>query len=348
MGRKVLTDIYMSTLCLELSMLLQAGITIKSGVLMMLDDETDREGKMVLQSLLERLEDDLPLSEAMRGGQYFPPYMVNMIEIGEKAGRLPETLKALAEHYERRENLWVSVKNAALYPAVLLAMMVAVVLILIVQVLPIFNDVFGRMGAQMSPFATELMQFGIWLKGAFAVVAAVVFALLMIGFLMWAIPGWREKIQRSLKSRWGDRGVFGRIASHQFVSSMALALSSGLSVEESVGLAASLNKDSKALGAKYEKCISLLEAGGKLSESLRDSGILSARDSRMLSLGDQSGMADTAMAEIARRSDRSVQDEIAAIVGRIEPTLVIITSVLIGGILLSVMLPLVGIMTSIG
>jgi type IV pilus assembly protein PilC len=68
----------------------------------------------------------------------------------------------------------------------------------------------------------------------------------------------------------------------------------------------------------------------------------------MLSLGGQSGMADAAMAEIARRSDRSVQDEISQIVSRIEPTLVIITSVIVGVILLSVMLPLMGIMTTIG
>jgi type IV pilus assembly protein PilC len=68
----------------------------------------------------------------------------------------------------------------------------------------------------------------------------------------------------------------------------------------------------------------------------------------MLSIGSRSGKADEAMAEIARRSDLDVRDNIDRIVGRIEPTLVIISSVVVGVILLSVMLPLMGIMTSIG
>jgi type IV pilus assembly protein PilC len=129
---------------------------------------------------------------------------------------------------------------------------------------------------------------------------------------------------------------------------MALSLSCGLGVEEAVDMSVSLNKDAKALNAKYAKCKELLSGGASLSDALKQSALLSARDSRMLSLGDHSGMADTAMAEIARKSDDKVQYEIAGIVSRIEPTLVIITSVIIGVILLSVMLPLISIMTALG
>ena len=348
MGRKQLTNTYMSTLCLEISMLLQAGIGVQHGVVMMLDDEPDNDGKIVLQSLLDGLEKGLNLSDAMREGRFCPSYMVNMIEIGEKTGRLADTLKALSEHYERQERLALSIKNATLYPAVLLGMMIVVVLILIVQVLPIFNDVFERMGTQMSPFAVQLLQFGAWFRGASVVIAVVAAVIFAVAFLVWVIPSVRSGIAKAFKDKWGDSGVFGRVGSSQFVSSMALAMSSGLDVEESISLAASLNSDSKVLSIKYEKCMDLLRNGSKLADALRDAELMSARDSRMLSLGDVSGMGDSAMAEIARRSDRSVQDEISSIVSRIEPTLVIITSVIVGVILLSVMLPLIGIMTSIG
>ena len=347
MARKKLTNTYMSMLCLELSMLLHAGITIDNGVSMMLDDEKDKEGRMVLQSLLDNLT-GRPLFEALRDTEYFPPYMVNMVEIGEKTGRIAETLKALSDHYERQERLAISIKNAALYPAILLGMMIVVVLILIVQVLPIFNDVFGRMGAQMSPFAMQLMQFGAWFRGASVVIAIIACVIFALGFLLWVLPGVKDSIIISIKNTWGDSGLMGRIASSQFVSSMALSMSSGLNVEDSINMSASLNSDSKALKAKYEKCRSLLESGSNLPDALRDAGILSARDSRMLSLGEHSGMADSAMSEVARRSDQMVQDEIASIVSRIEPSLVILTSVIVGIILLSVMLPLVGIMTALG
>ncbi|MCL2386595.1 MAG: type II secretion system F family protein [Defluviitaleaceae bacterium] len=347
MARKSLTNIYMSTLCLEIYMLLNSGISVRYGVEMMLDDESDKDGKIILQNLLDNLEGEVPLSEAMRKGKYFPLYMVNMIEIGEKTGRLAETLKALAEHYERQERLAVSIKNATLYPAVMLAMMIAVVLILVVQVLPIFNDVFARMGAQMSPFATRLMEFGAWFRGASVVIAVVFLVLFVVAFLAWVIPVVRGGVAGAASKLWGGKGVFGRIAASRFVSSMSLAMASGIDIEDSVNLAASLNSN-PSISRKYENCVALLRDGKSLADALKEARILSARDSRILSLGEKSGMADSAMAEIARRSDTIVQDEISNIVGKIEPTLVIVTSAIVGIILLSVMLPLMGIMTTIG
>jgi len=347
MAKRILTNAYLSAFSLEISMLIHSGITVKYGIEMMLDDESDKNGRVVLQSLLDGLADDIPLSEAMRGSGFFPAYMVQMIEIGEKTGRLTDTLKALAEHYERQERLAVAVKNAVLYPAILLAMMVAVVMILIVQVLPIFNEVFERMGAQMSPFAARLMDFGAWFRGASVVVAAVFLFVFIFAFLAWVVPFVRRGVSRFFVNKFGGRGVFGRIAATRFVSSMSLALASGIDIEESINMAASLN-DSSAITKRHRACVDLLQEGNSLADALKTANILSPRDARILSLGDKSGMADSAMAEIARRSDTQTQDEIARIVGRIEPTLVIITSVIIGIILLSVMLPLMGIMTAIG
>jgi len=346
MKNKSLTNMYISTFCLEVSMLIHSGITVKYGIEMMLDDEPDRDGKVVLQSLLEKLESDVPLSEAMKAGKFFPAYVINMIEIGEKTGRLTETLTALAQHYERQERLAISVKNAALYPAIMLAMMIVVVLILIVQVLPIFNDVFARLGAQMSPLATQLMQFGAWFRGASVVIAAVFLVIFAVAFLAWIVPKMRNGIAGAFLKSFGGKGVFGRVAASRFVSSMSLAMASGIDIEESVNLAASLNYSGTK--EKYDKCVALLREGESLADALKTAEILSARDSRILSLGEKSGMADSAMSEIARRSDNTVQDEIANIVSRIEPVLVIVTSAIVGVILLSVMLPLMGIMTTIG
>jgi len=348
MRRKNLSNTYLSTLCLEMHMLLNAGMTINHGVMVMLDDEPDKNARQVLEALQKQLDANLGLAAALRESKYFPEYMVNMVEIGEQTGRLTDTLKALSQHYERQDRLAAAVKSATLYPAILLGMMLVVVLILIVQVLPIFNDVFGRMGTQMSPLAESLMQFGVWFRGASVVIALVTVGVFLVLFLMWAIPSVRAGIAKSFKNKWGARGLFGRIASFQFISSLSLGMSSGLRTEDSIDLAASLSGGSAVLDARYKKCKDMLNAGENLADALKESGILSARDGRLLSLGDQSGMADSTIQEIARRSDNSVQDEIARVVGRIEPTLVITTSAIVGVILLSVMLPLIGIMTSIG
>ena len=125
-------------------------------------------------------------------------------------------------------------------------------------------------------------------------------------------------------------------------------MASGLEIGEAIDAAAAVSGGSKAVDKKHNKCVSLLGAGKTLSEALTGSKILSPQDGKMLTIGARSGKSDEAMAEIARRSDINARESIDRIVGRIEPTLVIITSVIVGVILFSVMLPLMGIMTSLG
>ena len=348
MKNKTLNNTYLSMLCSELAMLLDAGLTVNDSLNILKEDEPGKEGKAIMQGLIDSLESGESFSGALKGADIFPRYMVHTAEIGEKTGRLVETLNALSEYYERQVRLSVTIKNSVLYPAILLVLMIVVVLILIVQVLPIFDDVFSRLGTQMSPVARSLMEFGGWLGDASIVIAAVFAVIFVLILLAWAIPGLRKALGKAFSDRWGGRGIFGKLASSRFVFAMTLAMASGLDTAEAIEVAAGVSGGSKAVDEKHAQCMKLLDSGSTLSEALCDSGILSLQDGKMLSIGARSGKADLAMAEIARRNDLDVRDSIDRIVGRIEPTLVIISSSVVGVILLSVMLPLMGIMTAIG
>jgi len=348
MKTKTLNNTYISMFCSELAMLLDAGLTLSDSVQVIGEDESGKDAKAIMLALYDSLSMGNQLSTALKEVAVFPKYMVHMVEVGEKTGRLVETLNALSEYYERQTRLSVTIKNSVLYPAILLVLMVAVVLILIVQVLPIFNDVFSRLGTQMSPLAIRLMQFGGWL-GDTAIAIAIFFGIILIFVIVvWSVPKIREGLTKFFFNIWGNRGVFGKIASSRFVFAMTLAMASGLDTGEAINIAAAVSGGSRAVDEKHKKCVALLDSGSKLSDALCGAGILTQQDGKMLSVGSVSGKADLAMAEIARRSDIDVRDNIDRIVGRIEPTLVILSSAIVGVILLSVMLPLMGIMTSIG
>ena len=334
--------------CSELAMLLDAGLTLSDSVQVMQEDESGKEARVIMQALYDSLSLGNQFSAALKEVAVFPKYMVHMVEVGEKTGRLVQTLNAISEYYERQTRLSVTIKNSVLYPAVLLILMIVVVLILIVQVLPIFNDIFSRLGTQMDAFAIRLMQFGSWLGNAavgIAIVFCVIFALALV---MWLVPAFRKVVAQGFSNKFGSRGIFGKIASSRFVFAMTLGMASGLDTAESIGIASAVSGGSRAVDDMHKNCVSLLESGKTLSEALCGAGILSPQDGKMLSVGSVSGKADLAMSEIARRSDVDVRDSIDRIVGRVEPTLVILSSVVVGVILLSVMLPLMGIMTSIG
>jgi len=335
-------------LCSELAMLLDAGLTVYDSIQILQDDESGSDGKALMQGLIDALGIGEQFSVALKNSGRFPRYMVHMVEIGEKTGRLVQTLSALSEYYERQTRLSVTIKNSVLYPAILLILMIVVVLILIVRVLPMFNDVFSQLGTQMSPLATRLMQFGGWLGDAAVAIAAVLGLVFIIVALAAIMPGIRKGLKKFFSDRFGGRSVFGKIASSRFVFAMTLAMASGLDTAEAIDTAAAVSGGSKAINERHERCINLLDSGSTLSEALCGAGILSLQDGKMLSVGSRSGKSDIAMSEIARRSDLDVRDSIDRLVGRIEPTLVIISSVIVGVILLSVILPLMGIMTAIG
>ena len=348
MSRKLLTNNYLSMLCAELAMLLDAGLTISDSIQVLIDDEPSKDGKAVLSGLLSSLERGESFSNALKASASFPRYMVHTVEVGEQTGRVVETLTALSEYYERQMRLAVTIKNSILYPAILLVLMIVVVLVLIVQVLPIFDDVFGRLGTQMSPLAISLMRFGGWLGDASVAIAAVFAGIFLIILLTAIIPALRKSIARCLSNTFGHRGVFGKVATSRFVFAMRLATASGLDIQEAIEAASTLSGGSKAVDAKHEKCVKMLEGGSTLSDALTGSKILTPQEGKMLSIGARSGKSDEAMAEIARRSDIDARESIDRIVGRIEPTLVVLSSAVVGVILLSVMLPLMGIMTALG
>ena len=348
MKNKTLNNTYLSMFCSELAMLLDAGLTISDSIQIIQEDESGKEAKVIMQVIYDSLMMGNQFSLSLKEASVFPKYMVHMVEVGEKTGRLVQTLNALSEYYERQTRLSVTIKNSILYPAVLLILMIVVVLILIVQVLPIFNDIFSRLGTQMDPFAVRLMQFGGWLGNAAVGIALVFTAVFVLILIMWIIPSIRRGIAQAFSNKFGNRGILGKIASSRFVFAMTLGMASGLDTAESINIAAAVSGGSRAVDEKHRKCVQFLESGKTLSEALCESGILSLQDGKMLSVGSVSGKADLAMSEIARRSDINVRDSIDRIVGRVEPTLVILSSVIVGVILLSVMLPLMGIMTSIG
>ena len=83
-----------------------------------------------------------------------------MVQIGEETGTLDEVMSALGEHYEREDSIAKSIRNAVTYPMIMIGMMLVVILVLLVKVMPIFNQVFVQLGTEMTGFSGALMQIG--------------------------------------------------------------------------------------------------------------------------------------------------------------------------------------------
>ena len=329
----------LSALCLELSMLLHAGVGMGDALSLLAE-----EGDELLRSLADEVDAGVPLAVALRESGRFPVYACGLIEVGERTGRTEEALAALSRYYEGRIRLARRVRSALLYPAVMLALMLVVIGVLLVKVLPIFDDVYASLGGRLTGVAGGLLALGRWLESAMPVLW-VVLALGAVFAVAFAVSaGFREKALSLWRNGHGDKGVARLLNNARLAQAMSMGMASGLPLEEAVALSAGLME----AGAK-ERCLACqkqLEEGESLNTALRT--LLPANQCRLLELGQRSGAGDTSMEKIARDLTEESEAALDALVGRVEPALVLVCSVLVGLILLSVMLPLMHIMSAIG
>lgn len=344
---KELTAVELCAFCSQIAMILKAGISVQEGIAIMAEDSQNAGGADILETVRAHAEMGEPFRECLQAAGVFPKYMLDMVLIGEQSGRLDEVMDSLAAYYENSEAVSKSLRSAVTYPVIMIVMMVAVICILVTKVLPIFNEVFSQLGSQLSPFSQSILQFGTAMNRYSVAIVAVLAVVIIAMLVIKASPKGREWYGRMFRSFFGTRRLAEKISAGRFASAMALMLSSGLDVDQSLEMAGQL-VDDRQTRSKVSKCQEQIADGGSFADALAQAGLFSGVYARMVLVGFKTGAVDVVMRKIADSCEAEVDDQISRIISILEPTLVAVLSLIVGMILLSVMLPLMGIMSSIG
>ena len=342
-----LTDEELASFCSQMSILLHAGITPIEGIRIMLSDTKDQSGKKLLQAIIDAVNEGSSFAESLQVVGVFPDYVVNTIKLGEEAGSLDDIMSSLSAYYEREAAISDNIRSAITYPLVMIVMMFAVIIILITKVLPIFNQVFVQLGSEMTGFAASLLHFGDVLKTYSVVFIALLVVLIALYFYVSKTAHGRKVAKNCARKLHLFKGFYDGIAAGRFASGMALALSAGLDTFAGLNLVSKLLEHKKT-EKKVEICKERLLDGDNFAEALKEAAIFSNVNNRMVAVGFKTGEIDKVMTKIADEYEKKAERKINEIISVIEPTLVIILSIIVGLILLSVILPLMGIMTTIG
>ena len=277
----------------------------------------------------------------------FPPEVCAQVRCGERTGRLEETLSAMAESGESRLRLARQLRSALLYPSILFLLMLLVIGVLLIRVLPVFEEVYASLGGGMTGLAGGLLRLGEWLSAALPWLAPILAVLAALGLAFAGSQRFRETVLRRWRGgRWGDRGVSRKLQDARIAQSLSLGLRSGLSGQEALALAAP--QCAPAAGERCHRAEKLLEEGLGFAEALRQGEALPPAACTLLALGIRSGSGDTVIREIARRLTEEGENALREKAERVEPALVLAASVLVGIILLAVMLPLLRVMSALG
>ena len=345
MKKRILNNSEMALFCDQMGMIIEAGISPGDGISIMLEDTEDKDGREILKIIGDSCEKGDSFFKAVSLSEVFPKYALNMIEIGEKSGKLEEVMKSLAFHYNREKNISESIKNAVTYPFLIIMMMLAVILVLIIKVLPIFNDVFIQLGSELTGLAGKMMNIGNVIGKYAIVIVCVSAALFILCFVFTKIETGRKLLNKIMNGIAGNGKINEAVAAGRFAAAMSLTISAGLDMEDSLDMVSDLVDDSK-MKSKILKCKEIMNSGQSFSNALFKAGIFTNVYARMMLIGSKTGSTERALEDIAEGYEEQVNERINKMISVLEPTLVIILSLVVCLILMSVMLPLMAIMTT--
>ena len=265
--------------------------------------------------------------------------MINMTAAGEMSGNLEICFDRLTTHFETANALHSKVKGAVTYPIVILIVVVAVVAVLLVGVIPQFSQMFDDLGSKLPAATQMLVNLSDFLQHKWyilvIIVAAIVFGLKAFGktepgSLMYAKIGIKFPLFGNLTIK---------SAAATFSRTMATLMASGISLIDAVEQVAKMINNriirEALLDAKTQ-----IAKGVPLSKPLRDCGIFPPMLPQMTKIGEETGNIEDMMDKVADYYEMEVNDATDALTAAMEPLIIVIMGVVVGGIVMAIYSPM--------
>lgn len=330
----------------QMGMLVHSGISVSESLHILLDESTTDTDRQVLTLLTDNIEKTGSFSQACTDAECFPASVSAYLKTGEETGCLDEILTSLSEHYDREQEISDQIRNAVTYPLIMLGMMGVVIVVLLVKVLPVFRQVFLQMGMDMNGFSRGLLNAGNVIS-RYSTVFLILTALLILAVLFFCLnTRGRHMLTAFVYRLPGLRDIPVSMDYSRMTQGLSLGLRSGLSAETSLSLASEMVSHPLVLEL-LQKASALIEEGVPFSHALTESGLFAGMEGRMISVSFQSGTSDEALGRLSEKYQEKSLDLISQTISVVEPTIVILLSLLVGLVLLAVMMPLLGILSDI-
>jgi type IV pilus assembly protein PilC len=304
------------------------------------DQTSNKVMRDVIKDVCTRVEGGDSFSEALtKHPKVFNKLFVCMVGAGEKGGLLAEILARLATYLENTARLRRKVKSAMMYPCVVTVVAIGITIFLLVKVVPVFGEIFDSFGAKL-PAPTMYL-----LKVSNIVKTWLIPILLGMGGCVY---GWLHFIKtKAGREFWDSRRiklpVFGHIAHKiclaRFTRTFASLIRSGVPILEVMGIVS--NTCGNVVMEKAIRVAAIdIERGEGISTALAKHPVFPSMIIRMLTAGEQTGKIDNMMERISDFLDEEVETILSGLTALIEPILIVVLGVVVGGIVICMFLPI--------
>ena len=333
-----------ATFCRSFSVLIETGMPVMRSLKILSERTSKVRLRKIVSDITAFVENGGTVSAAMaKFPRFFNPMVVSMIRIGETSGTLDHSLHRISELLEKQIALKQKVKSAFAYPVIALLASVTVIIFLLVRVIPVFVPLFKNPENPVPiPVPTQIIiSVSEFLTNNWYIYVPMILGILIVLYLYGRTTGGRFLYDRL----WLKMPLFGtlstKVVMERFTRTTALLLRSGIPLLETLKLVRHV-VGSVNVEATIDKAHSVLQQGGTLEETLRESSIIPPLTVDIISIGEQAGALEDVLSRVAETLDEEIDVTVRGITSIIEPVMVLFVGGVVLFIALSVFLPYFG------
>ena len=338
-GEKVKTK-DLSIFTRQFATMIDAGLPIVQCLDILGEQSESKLLRNTVRTIRQDVEGGATLADALRKHpKIFDALYINMVEAGEAGGVLNTVLNRIALFIEKANKLKKKVKGAMIYPCAIIAVAVIVVSILLIFVIPVFAELYGSMGKAL-PAPTQItINISNWF------VASWYYLLLALGGVVAGVRFYYQSDQGRMNIDGlllrlpvvGD--MLRKVAVARFSQNMAILLSSGVPILEGLAITARTAGNKVVEKAIMDSRVSISQ-GKTVAEPLGESKIFPPMVCHMVAVGETTGGLDGMLRKIAEFYEEEVDDAVANLTALMEPAIMVVLGVILGGLVISMYLPI--------
>lgn len=325
----------------NLALMIDAGVSVVNALHVLQNQIKSSGVRRAVGEMAGEVEQGQKFSAAMKKHpKYFAAYLSELVAVGEHSGELTEILRRISLNLQRNYELRRKIVSSITYPVIIIIVMIAVVTGLITFVLPKIADLYHELDAPLPVISSGLLTFGNFVRSQPFVILAIVVGLIALGLLMRANNKGRKILHRIIFRI----PIFGELIKEynlaRLFRGLKMLLASGLSLVESVKIARKTLKNEvylQALGEIYP----VLLHGTTLTETLEHyPNLFPGEAQRIVEVGEQTGNVENSFEHIMKHYEEMVDHKTQVMASIIEPVLMVAIGLVVGGIALSIFLPI--------
>lgn len=324
----------------QLASLLKSGVPILRSLGIIAEQTASAGLKNILYTVQRAVKEGAPFSSVLaRYPRIFSALYIAMIRTGEDSGSLPEVLLRIAEYRQKQEEMFSRFKMAMVYPVLMVLVGIGTIVFMLTYVMPRLMGIYTTIGREL-PVPTRILlaasdllrQHWLWMVIVLAVGGVLVErqshtrqGRLAIGQFLLGLPVFGGIILKAELSR--------------FARTLELLLGSGLPILKALTITIPVLQN-EAVRTQLTGCYKTLEQGGTFTSSLRNSRIIPAFMTNLISVGEESGKLSDALRELADSYERDTDETLRILNSLLEPVMILVMGVIVGFIVMAMLLPI--------